>query len=363
MKRHRKYPTNAARLVRTPIVWIGAVLAIVVAIVTLVSVSTTSVVSGADTVSSPLALIDPMQSPIPLVAAGGGSIDVVDGIALRSTTSPLGDADGSVWVHTQGQIAKYLVRPGDTVNHIAEMYDVSSRTIREHNNISGVIRAGDIIEILPVDGVAHTVYENDTIDALAKKYTVEAEHIRQYNNMRTALVVGETVIIPREYDGQGTHHDERAGKNSTPQQRAESYDIGEYIYPCDCIVTQGYGTSAFARRSGYYDQDHHDGVDFSSSIGTGTPIVAVAAGKVTKVKTGYNGGYGNYIVIKHDSGSESLYAHNDSNAVAVGQRVEQGQIIASMGTTGRVTGPHVHFELRKTSDNPFYETFAGTKGW
>ena len=95
----------------------------------------------------------------------------------------------------------------------------------------------------------------------------------------------------------------------------------------------------------------HNGVDLAASVGT--PIYASAAGTVIISKTGgYNGGYGNYIVIRHDNGTQTLYAHNTENYVGVGETVSQGQTIGTVGSTGRSTGAHVHFEVRGAK-NPF----------
>jgi murein DD-endopeptidase MepM/ murein hydrolase activator NlpD len=67
---------------------------------------------------------------------------------------------------------------------------------------------------------------------------------------------------------------------------------------------------------------------------------------------GWNGGYGTYIVIKHENGTQTLYAHNSSNTVSVGDEVEQGDVIGYVGQTGKATGPHLHFEVRGAK-NPF----------
>jgi murein DD-endopeptidase MepM/ murein hydrolase activator NlpD len=85
----------------------------------------------------------------------------------------------------------------------------------------------------------------------------------------------------------------------------------------------------------------------------GTPIRASAAGTVIVSKTGgWHGGYGNYVIISHSNGTQTLYAHTQKNFVSVGDSVEQGQLIARVGNTGNSTGPHVHFEIRGAK-NPF----------
>jgi LysM repeat protein len=310
---------------------------------------------------SSLDLLDPVQTPDQVLAVGGGSVEIIEGILLRAETSPAGDTDGTIWVDSRGQVAKYLVRPGDTPSEIAETYGISVETILAHNNISSDdhVIAGDILEILPVDGVQHTVVAGDTIESLAQQYNVEIQDIIAINTIGATLEADDKIIIP---GAQETSVQRPQTTKSRVKVTAQGHDLGEYIFPCDCIVTQGYGDTKFARASSYYKSHWHGGVDFSSSRGTGTPIVAIDGGTVTAVKnSGHNGGYGLYVKITHDTGVEALYAHNSSNTVSVGQRVEQGQIIGYMGTTGRVTGPHVHMEI--TGDNPFYELFQGSYGY
>lgn len=85
----------------------------------------------------------------------------------------------------------------------------------------------------------------------------------------------------------------------------------------------------------------HRGVDFAAPLGT--PILASLAGTV--IRSEYHNSWGNYVAIEHENGLTTLYAHNNQNLVAVGQTVAQGEIIASMGSTGNSTGPHLHFEV------------------
>jgi murein DD-endopeptidase MepM/ murein hydrolase activator NlpD len=92
---------------------------------------------------------------------------------------------------------------------------------------------------------------------------------------------------------------------------------------------------------------HHNGVDIS--VPTGTKVKAIAAGKI--VESGPHGGYGNLVAIKHGDGTLSMYGHNSRLEVRVGDQVEAGQTVALSGSTGRSTGPHLHFELWKNGDN------------
>jgi murein DD-endopeptidase MepM/ murein hydrolase activator NlpD len=112
-----------------------------------------------------------------------------------------------------------------------------------------------------------------------------------------------------------------------------SINLQSYIWPAKGVLTSGFG-----HRWGRM----HKGIDIGAPIGT--PVVAVAAGVV--VSAGWNdGGYGNLVEIQHFGGSVTLYAHNQRVLVDKGEQVEQGQQIAELGSTGRSTGPHLHFEL------------------
>ena len=104
--------------------------------------------------------------------------------------------------------------------------------------------------------------------------------------------------------------------------------------------TSGVVTSRFGSRWG----STHKGLDIGAP--QGTAIKAAAGGTVVSASYGYNGGYGNMVVISHGNGIQTAYAHCHSLAVSVGQKVSQGQLIATVGNTGRSTGNHLHLEIR-----------------
>ena len=122
-----------------------------------------------------------------------------------------------------------------------------------------------------------------------------------------------------------------ASSSSTPMTSAPS--AAGFVWP-----VQGILTSYFGWRWGRM----HEGIDIA--VGSGTPVVASAAGTV--IVAGWMGGYGNLVVVDHGNGIATAYGHNTSVAAGVGQSVAQGQVIAYSGNTGHSTGPHVHFEVR-----------------
>ena len=94
------------------------------------------------------------------------------------------------------------------------------------------------------------------------------------------------------------------------------------------------------------DRRHHNGIDIAAPGINGTNVLAAASGVVISSRTGWNGGFGNYVLIQHAGGYTTLYAHNSANLVSAGTNVVQGQAIARVGSTGSSTGPHIHFEIR-----------------
>lgn len=279
----------------------------------------------------------------PNPAKGGGDILVEDGALV-----PAGDIDGKdSTTNTKtanGEISVYTVREGDTLSQIASMYDVSAKTILWANNISNPskIRPGDELVILPITGVRHVVKKGDTIKSIAKKYEGDVDDIMAYNQLASAedIVVGDTIVIP-----DGTMSAPTPTKNASPSKVSGG-----------SAVASGGGSAGFSnplpgaiRTQGIHG---YNGVDLSG-VPVGTAVIAAAGGEVIVAKSsGWNGGYGSYVVIKHPNGTQTLYAHLSSVAVAIGQTVAKGEKIGGMGNTGRSTGPHLHFEVRGAR-NPF----------
>ncbi len=300
--------------------------------------------------SQTIALLSPATNIDPDPAQGGGDIAVVGGVALAAQQGPSGTAaDIEEWP-TSSQVSVYTVHPGDTLSDIAKMYDVSVNTIIWANDIKGgVVHPGDQLVILPVVGLRHTVGKGETIASLAKTFQANVDDIAQYNGLdqNTPLTVGSTLIIPNgqmpasasQSSGTSSSHGKLKKAPNEPYLGGSGpYYAGYYSWPVDGgVVTQGlHGWNA---------------VDIGAH--TGTPILAAADGIVIVAKTGgWNGGYGNYVVIQHANGTQTLYGHASKVLVSAGDRVSQGETIARVGTTGMSTGPHLHFEVRGAK-NPF----------
>ena len=288
--------------------------------------------------SQNIGLLEATRNPNPNVGKGGGDITVVGGVALLSETGPEGTL-ADIEENQSGAISIYVVREGDTLGAIAKMFGVTTNTIAWANDISrGVIRPGQTLIILPISGVRHTVAKGDTIQTIAKKYKADATEIAQYNHIteHAKLAIGEIVLVP---DGEISAPPSNAvGRSATLRGAGGPSYEGYYLRP----VIGGRRTQGL---HGY------NGVDVASYLGA--PILASASGEVIVARSsGWNGGYGNYIVVAHPNGSQTLYAHLSSLAVSAGKSVARGEIIGYMGSTGRSTGTHLHFEVRGAK-NPF----------
>ena len=274
----------------------------------------------------------------PNPAKGGTEVTIVNGSALV--------AEGSVETgvnieHSRtGKISLYVVRDGDSLSQIAQMFGVSINTIIWSNDLKNAtaISPGQTLVILPVSGVRYTVEKGDTISSIAKEFKGDAKEIAVFNGLEagSSLAVGTEVIIP----GGEIKKAQPVAQTTSRVVRNVGGPVyaGYYAHPLPgAIRTQGI--------HGY------NAVDLAAPIGT--PITAAASGAVIISRSGgWNSGYGNYVVISHANGTQTLYAHTSSNIVGVGQNVVQGQVIGYVGSTGLSTGPHLHFEVRGAT-NPF----------
>lgn len=283
------------------------------------------------------ALLSATINPDPLSAIGGGDISYDDQALISS--GPVSKDEVEASPMNRGEISVYTVQEGDSLSQIAEMYGVTTNTIMWANDITKAkgIHEGDVLVILPIVGVRHTVAKGESLGSIVEEYGANLEEVLEYNNLASAddLVVGSELIIPG-----GEMHTENEGvaHTVTPTKSSGGSSSGSgFTHPLPgAIRTQGI--------HGY------NGVDLAASAGT--PIRAAAAGTVIVAKSGgWNGGYGSYVVIKHQN-TQTLYAHLSSVSVGVGQSVTAGESIGIIGNTGKSTGTHLHFEVRG-GINPF----------
>lgn len=244
-------------------------------------------------------------------------------------------------------IGLYTVREGDNLSKISDMFDVSVDTIIWANELgkNPIIEEGQTLVILPISGIKYTVKKGDTIKGIVYRYKANLDDVLQYNDLTlySTINAGDVIVIPDAEPTVPSKSKISQVKKTSSDNKA--HDTNGPFYP-------GYYIRPV--QGSYESQGLHgyNAVDLAAPVGT--PIHASAAGKVISSISngGWNGGYGNFVIIAHSNGSQTLYAHTLKNYVKVGDNVEQGEMIAKIGMTGKTTGPHVHFEIRGAK-NPF----------
>ena len=286
-----------------------------------------------------LAALGVMIAPVIAQEFPGTSVDPWE---IPSASSVLSASIGDPEVMTdvsnklRDKAVEYIVKEGDTVSSIADKFGVSTDTVLWQNDIGPTqkIKPGQQLDILPVSGVSHKVSKGDTVYSIAKKYDAPAQAMVDFpyntfvNDETFELAVGQIVIVP---DGVRP-----SPLPSTPRIRQLTPDAGTvvasgtFVWPASGTISQGFAW-------------YHKGLDIANRAGP--DILAADAGTVVVSGWPDGYGYGNRVVIDHENGYRTLYAHMSRVYVVAGQTVARGAAIGKMGCTGRCTGTHVHFEV------------------
>lgn len=235
----------------------------------------------------------------------------------------------------------HTIEDGDTIAAIAAKFNISTNTILWTNGLSerDVIKVGDHLTILPTTGVMHTVTSGDTLLAIANKYDVDAKKIAEYNKMSDSgsLSIGQKLIVPDGYIAPR----QALSVVSRDTRIASREPSGPTPKPIQGGAGMVWPTTT--KHISQYFKWGHTGIDIDNR--SMPPVYASMDGTVEFA--GWLGAYGNLVIINHGNGIETYYAHNSKFYVSKGQKVSKGQAISQMGSTGRSTGPHVHFEVRR----------------
>lgn len=288
----------------------------------------------------------PNQTPTTEQEFGGL---IINGTALNKPIILTGiDFNQQTNTNDRSDTIIHIVQSGETISDLSKKYNISIETILWANNLTAKskLKLNAELKILPVSGLVHKIVRGDNISKLAKLYNADKELIIKFNKLNEAgtdIKIGEELIIPN-----GKKPIPVVVKPAVPPKSSVNNATNQLKSPLSSSKEEstktGYIWPTAVKRISQYYSWRHTGLDIAGPVGT--PIYATKSGKIIKSQCGWNGGYGCYIIIDHGNGVQSLYGHNSQLFVSLGEQVEQGQNIALMGSTGRSTGPHLHFEIR-----------------
>lgn len=227
--------------------------------------------------------------------------------------------------------SEYKVRSGDTISGISRKFGLSNiSTLIAVNGISNVrqLKSGQNLKIPSADGLVHSVKSGDSLSSLSVKYGVTVEDLLDVNDLESqVLTAGQTLFIP-------------GARLSSETLRMAMGELFTWPLKGSWRLTSNYGRRAdpFTGVTSF-----HTGIDMA--MPSGTPVYSSMSGKIESV--GYTNIFGNYVIIKHVNGYQTLYAHLTKSLVKSGQNVAQGAKIGLVGSTGYSTGPHLHFTVFK----------------
>jgi murein DD-endopeptidase MepM/ murein hydrolase activator NlpD len=230
---------------------------------------------------------------------------------------------------------EYTVQRGDTISGIAMDHALSMDAVIASNNISnaGLLRIGEKLKIPNMDGIPYTVKSGDTLEKISKLMGVPFTAILDANDIQDSnITIGTVLFIP--------------GAKMKSDELNKALGVGatgdSFIYPLRARLTSPFGwrDDPFTGARTY-----HAALDLAATLGT--PVKASMRGTVSSA--GQNAVYGKFVIITHTNGYQTMYGHLSAISVAQGTTVEQGAKIGEVGSTGRSTGPHLHFALFKNS--------------
>jgi len=219
------------------------------------------------------------------------------------------------------RVKVHTVRSGETLWDIAHQHGLNIDSLIGANNISNMnsIKPGQKFKILPIKGIIYRVSPGESVASIASKFNIKTETIMKDNNLDNPsnLKIDQELIL----------------RGAKPEFSYKDRLDQKFMYPINTRITSYYGP-----RWGRV----HEGIDFAAPMGS--PIRAVSSGRV--VYSGWASGYGYVVIIEHQKGLRTLYAHNSKLLVRNGESVGRGEVISRSGNTGNSTGPHLHFEVQ-----------------
>jgi len=296
-----------------------------------------------------LALVGLMLAPV--IASGYSNLfpdaDQSIDLSTSNTTLLAFESQGMSTLISEkprADVIEYTVQSGDTVGAIAEKFGVEEDTIIWENDLASAksIKPGQTLRILPVSGIRHKVKKGETVYSIAKKYESEPQAIVDYpfnsfvNDETFALAIGQELIVPGGIKPKSktlttATKSVARGAIQTPDAGVVA-GSGNFVWPAGGRITQGYFW-------------YHQAIDIANR--SAPNVLAADSGKVIIAGWPDRSGYGNRVIIDHGNGYATLYAHLQAIYVTPGQYVNRGEPLGKMGSTGRSTGTHLHFEIRR----------------
>jgi murein DD-endopeptidase MepM/ murein hydrolase activator NlpD len=236
-----------------------------------------------------------------------------------------------------------IVRPHDTVSIIAMRYDVSATAVARLNRLSDDSRLypGEVLSVPAISRETRAAVLDEAANALIRSYAAPPKPIHVWK-VESAHVRVRPLPPPQRYEAWAGAHKYRS-HFASQERLVAGVDRAHFVWPVRGRVISPFGQSDNGERN--------DGINIAARAGT--PIRAAASG-VVKYAGDELKGYGNLVLIQHDDGYVTAYAHAQSLMVSLGDRVEKGQVIGLAGATGDVDRPQLHFEIRRgvTPVNP-----------
>lgn len=299
------------RVLRSP--WLIIAAAVVAAVGLLLAYSGPAL-SGLKAANEPLVL--------PLPADGDPALY---GLVVPAPP-PRRSAGGAPVSLARLQLKQYRTQPGDTLSKVASRFGLNLDTVVSWNNIRDGRRlaAGAPLELPNTDGLKYVVRRGDTLQGIARSWGVDFNGVLDWNRLASSVIsVGQELFLP--------------GARMNPNE------LNKILGNLFMSPVQGRISSFFGERSDPITgvPNYHNGIDIVNR--PGTPVLAAMAGTVAEV--GFNYNFGNYIILKHSGQYQTLYGHLIRSLVGRGQKLQQGQTIGELGTTGYSTGPHLHFSI------------------
>ncbi len=299
-------------------------------------------------------------------------VNIVEGEALLPSDTQGTEAEVNSYFSSSESITTYKVKEGDTVGKIAAQFGISKNTILYANTDikNNALKVGQTIIILPVDGVSYTVKKGDTMESIAKAHKADAKDIEEFNNISGSkgLKAGQVLIVPggvavkkaeepKKIAEKTTTKKTEEVTNTEPKEIVENKPDKKEASPEE--ISSGNGITGdyiwpFPKGVGRVSQKLHDDNAYDFAAPKGTPIYAIQDGTVLIADgSGYNGGYGLYVVINFNDGGQAIFGHMSKVVAQAGDVVNKGDIIGYVGSTGRSTGNHVHIGYRGGKANPY----------